>query len=212
MPTSFLVFFLVFYGSQCYQRFFEMYSHCVGIGGATMQWVALVKLHLPDKVNVHWNAIRHILAAGHVEYYSLSGGELTPSEWKIISGRDLLTPREIETLKAYKGFKPFLPIFWGLKEIRQQLHSGPDDPLWNVFEFEEFLRTAFTLRGHCSQIVNLLKQPVPWPYFHMLNLLTFLVLVLVSYGLVGLAWWPISLVVHAIICLIFIGARCDLQP
>ena len=80
-----------------------MYGHCVGIGGATMQWVALVKLHLPDKVNVHWNAIRHILAAGHVEYYSLSGGELTPSEWKIISGRDLLTPREIETLKAYKG-------------------------------------------------------------------------------------------------------------
>ena len=68
------------------------------------------------------------------------------------------------------------------------------------------------VRGHCSQIVNLLKQPVPWPYFHMLNLLTFLVLVLVSYGLVGLAWWPISLVVHAIICLIFIGARCDLQP
>ena len=90
-------------GCRCYARFFNMYGHCVGIGGATMQWVALVKLHLPDKVQVQWNAVRFMLAASHVEYYSLSGGGITPDEWKICCGRDLLTPREIETLKAYKG-------------------------------------------------------------------------------------------------------------
>ena len=88
---------------RCYARFFQMYSHCVGIGGATMQWVALTKLHLPDKIHLQWNAIRHILAAGHVEYYSLSGGELTTEEWQVIGGRDLLTPSEIETLRKYKG-------------------------------------------------------------------------------------------------------------
>ena len=55
------------------------------------------------RVQVQWNAARFMLAASHVEYYSLSGGGITPDEWKICCGRDLLTPREIETLKAYKG-------------------------------------------------------------------------------------------------------------
>ena len=63
-------------------------------------------------------------------------------------------------------FKPFLPIFWGLKEIRAQLRGGADDPLWNVFEMEQFVNLAFALRGHCSQIVNLLKQPVHGPVLH----------------------------------------------
>lgn len=39
VPTSLLVFFLVFYGSQCYSRFFTMYGHCVGIAGSIMCWV-----------------------------------------------------------------------------------------------------------------------------------------------------------------------------
>ena len=100
---SLLVFFLVFYGNQCYTRFFQMYGHCVGIGGATMQWVALVKLHLPQRPDLQWNAVRFILAASHVEYYSLSGGELTDQEWMIITGRDLLTKDEIDNIKAFKG-------------------------------------------------------------------------------------------------------------
>ena len=91
---------------------------------------------------------------------------------------DASNPRSLSEHTAcarlLRRFKPFLPIFWGLKEIRAQLRSGNDanDQLWNVFEMEAFMDIAFAMRGHCSQIVNLLKQPVPWPYFHILNLMT----------------------------------------
>ena len=34
-------------------------------------WVTLVKLHIPNNANVKWNAVRHMLAAAHVEYYTL---------------------------------------------------------------------------------------------------------------------------------------------
>ena len=373
-------FFLVFYGGQCYTRFFVMYGHCVGIAGCVMCWVALIKLHLADSANVRWNAVRFVLAAAHINYYSLSGGALTVEEWAVVQGRDLLTADEEHTIKSYGGFKPFLPIYWALCEVRAQLviqmtrskeskardmarevaardyawmdraaaHSaavshapaappaatnkpaasaspaasaldeyGDDDdddddaadgavpppaaapakmmqwvkqrdgslkmeemdlppqqaahqqprprkpkkppsprkqpqpqpatasaastgppppaaaaappppmpqrpsfdadadvaragmthPVFIAFEWDEFCRIAFELRGHCSQIVNLLKQPVPWAYFHLLNLMCFVVLFLLGYGLVGMAEWPVTVVVHAIVSLIFMGLK-----
>lgn len=158
VPTTMLVFFLVFYGGQCCAplmlpraphatlhpvwpsvdahpasshgvprgsdtRFFTMYSHCVGIAGSIMCWVAMVKLHLADDANVRWNAVRFMLAAAHVEYYGLSGNQLTSEEWLVVKGRDLLTDEEVNTIKKYKGFKPFLPIYWALCEVRAQLTS-----------------------------------------------------------------------------------------
>ena len=158
---------------------------------------------------------------------------------------------------------------------------GMTHPVFIAFEWDEFCRIAFELRGHCSQIVNLLKQPVtrmrrrprthprcphgrprshmhthphtmpaqhvprtvlhissaqvsscaaashvttprstlalpwhvyrvaqvPWAYFHLLNLMIFLVLFLLGYGLVGMAEWPVTLAVHAAVCLIFMGMK-----
>ena len=51
------------------------------------------------------------------------------------------------------------------------------------------------------------RQPVPWAYFHLLNLMSFLTLLLVSYMLVFLASWPVTLPVHMIICLIVLGLK-----
>jgi len=229
-----------------------MYGHCVGIAGSIMCWVAMVKLHLVDDANVRWNAVRFMLAAAHVEFYGLSGGQLTAEEWLVVQGRNLLTDEEVLTIKKYKGFKPFLPIYWALCEVRAQLTSqaktskaassrlrtqstsgrarlesggsvydfvgGEDNaaleemmigthPVFLAFEWDEFSKIAFELRGHCSQIANLLKQPVPWAYFHLLNLSTFLVLFLYGYGLVDMAEWPLTVLVYAVVCLIFMGMK-----
>ena len=55
--------------------------------------------------------------------------------------------------------------------------------------------------------MQLLAQPVPWAYFHLLALMTFITLFLVGYSLVGLALWPVTLTVHSIVCLIFMGLK-----
>eukprot|EP00966_Prymnesium_polylepis_P083128 1925235-Prymnesium_polylepis.1 len=145
-----------------------------------MEWTSLIKQHMPDDPDVHWNCTRSMLAAMNVEYYSLCGpgppplrfiacvhhtplphststrpvlssttlpyfhthsptqGPLDPrpsqhtkhctpchsqphwshtaraagideDEWKLIKERNLLTQDECEKVKAYTGFKPFLP-------------------------------------------------------------------------------------------------------
>ena len=47
----------------------------------------------------------------------------------------------------------------------------------------QFRDVAFRFRGHCGQIVNLLRQPVPFPYFHVINFMLSVNLVLVAYSL-----------------------------
>jgi hypothetical protein len=43
-----LFFFIVFYNNNSYQRYFQLYSHTVGLGAKTMEWTALVKLNTPE--------------------------------------------------------------------------------------------------------------------------------------------------------------------
>ena len=188
-----------------------MYRHCVGIGGAVMCWTVLVKLHLSEhEPDVQWNCLRHMHAAAHIQYYSLQGSAgLTEEEMCIIQGRNLLTVDECQRVVAYAGFRPILPITWALAEVKSLMKSDADNGYSAVSElrWNEFLSVALQLRSECSVIVNLLQQPVPWAYFHLLNLMSFLTLLMVSYCLVFASSWPITVVVHAVICLIVLGLK-----
>ena len=41
-------------------------------------------------------------------------GQLDPEVWKLLTDRHLLTEEECHTLHTYKGFKPFLAVYWAL--------------------------------------------------------------------------------------------------
>jgi len=223
--TALLTFFLVFYGSQSYSRLNMFFGHCVGIGGNVMNWVCLVRNHFPADPNVQWNATRLLLASMHIQYYTLNesegGAAITAEEWDTIKKRNLLKQSEIAALKNFTGYKPFLPLVWALGEVEDALLPKPDGDASEVeveranmerFRVSDLLSNfrelAFTFRGHCGQISNWLKQPVPFPYFHVLTLLLVLDLLLISYGLVTLNFtWYLTAVIYTIICLIFLGLK-----
>jgi len=208
IPSSLVVFFIVFYSSQCYTRFFDLYKACVGMGGETMCWVALIKLHLTDDPAVRWNCVRFLLAAQHWVMYTLRpGGKVTDEEWDIIQERHLLSYEECVKVRGYQGFAPLLLITWSLNEVKQEMATDSEVHFQTSLVWDEFTEIAFKLRGHLSSLLNVMKQPVPWPYFHLLNLMVLLVLTLVAYGLVGLGHVALTTTVHAVICTIFIGLK-----
>lgn len=267
VPTSLLIFFIVFYCGQCYTRYFALYQHCVGIAGCSMIWASLVRLHLPAKRTMQWNAMRFILAAAHVEYYDITDG-MSHDEWECIISRRLLSPAESESVAAYQGFKPFQLITWALLEVQSVIHhsalqrpveeeasaegasagsvqcgtSPPAAPstmervarstrrlaaaadgekeaesdqlsraisrqLFVNFAYNDFQNCAYDMRGHCSQIYATLRQPVPFAYFHLLNLMVIINLLLLSYGMTGLANPALTIICFAIVCVVFIGLR-----
>ena len=60
IPTSLVVFFIVFYAGQSYARFFGLYDNCIGIGGGIMCWVAMVKVTLTKDATIQWNCTRYL--------------------------------------------------------------------------------------------------------------------------------------------------------
>jgi hypothetical protein len=191
-----LFFFIVFYNNNSYQRFYTLYGHTVGMGGKTMEWTALVKAHSPSGAEhmwTQWNAVRPMLAAMNILYYSLFGGDMDDTEWTKIIDRNLLTVEEVRTMKSYKGFKPFLAVNWALEEARaavkekslvdESLKHDLGQGMRDELIISQFQQIAFEFRGHCGGIVNLLKQPVPFPYFHLLSFMLLVQLLLMAYSM-----------------------------
>jgi predicted membrane chloride channel (bestrophin family) len=211
---SLLFFFIVFYNNNTYSRFFTLYGHTVGLAGGLMEWTAIVKSNCPDNKMAQWNAVRYMLASMHILYYSLNEKEqkLTDAFWDVISARQLLSKDEIKSLKDYKGFRPFLAIYWALEEAKAQMQSNKkgEDMTESIrvgLQLSQLRDAAFGFRGHCGQIVNLLKQPVPFPYFHLLNVMLMINLIALAYGIVSLAWFPYTVLMMALISIVLIGMR-----
>jgi len=231
---SLTVFFLVFYNNNTYVRFFQLYGHTVGLGGGIMEWTSIVKSNCIDDKSAQWNAVRFMLAAMHVLYYQLHTEEagIPEARWQLIQERHLLAAEEVKTLKAFAGPKWFLTIYWALEEAKGQLkvlESEKDPPrgsptmsprsreakadaslapaIRQGLLVQQLREAAFGFRGHCGQIVSMLKQPVPFPYFHLLNVMLFINLSFISYAIVGLAFWPFTVVIMGLASSILIGMR-----
>ena len=210
--TALLTFFIVFYGSQSYARFRFFYSHCVGMSGTAMNWTTLVRNHLPRDGQLQWNATRLILASMHLQYYTLNdsaaGAAISADEERRILERNLLTPLEMQRIRAYKGFKPYLPLVWAQREVSVAIEASDNLPRCDAMLMHHFRDLAFVFRGHCGQITNELIEPVPFPYFHMLTLLLFADLLAISWSLVTLGFHPLlTVLIYMLLCLLFIGLK-----
>jgi predicted membrane chloride channel (bestrophin family) len=215
-----LFFFIVFYNNNSYSRFYTLYGHTVGLGANTMEWTALVKLHSdPTDRAGQWNAVRLLLAGMNILYYSLFGPGLDDGEWARIMERNLLSHEEVWRLKSYEGFKPFLAVCWALEEAQKlvnnkskadkSMHYDLGQSIRAEHIHSQFREVAFSFRGHCGQIVNLLKQPVPFPYFHLLNIMLLVQLLLLAYAI---ACTPgnkpyFSIPIMVLVSIVLIGMR-----
>lgn len=126
---SLLTFFLVFYSSNCYARYFQLHGHAVGINGLSLEWAILVHNHLGHLgPEFEWSMCRLYFAAMHL-HYAVLGGEtgknedkgISESEWNDMQKGGYLKPQEIAQLKAFPAFKPFVPLAWALLDVKSAL-------------------------------------------------------------------------------------------
>lgn len=221
-----LTFFLVFYVGNAYSRLNMFYGHCVGLSGSTMDWVGLVHNYVPPNRDVQWNCIRCILASMHIIYYSLNESSdgapaISDEEWGLLRSRNLLNLKEIEMLKAYKGNKPFLPLNWAMMEFENAINAGEihehDLSQCQRFRILDLLAQSrellYHFRGHCGQITNWLKQPVPFQYYHALSLSLVGQLLIYSWGLISLEMHSaLTAWVYITLCVGFFGLKEVRRP
>ena len=227
VTSSLLTFQLVSYGQQCLARYFALYQFCTGLHGACMEWAALIKLEFGHHSHaVQWNILRFMLGALQVHYALLGGDEvdvggiakkgISDDEWRAIRSRNLLSHDETERLKAYGGFKPFMPVGWALAEVKGKLlgvsaaeadRTPIGDNVPTRLAFDRFNQVAFKFRSDSSQTFAMLNAPLPFAYFHILKMLLLLSLGIISYALTGLLDGQVvlSMVVFVLVCLVMVG-------
>jgi len=127
---SLLTFFVVFYGGNCYNRYYQFYGACTGLGGALGEWAYLIRAHFDvSSPVVKWNILRLMLGAMELQLMSLSGSDdkggkgLDAAEWDTIRKHGFLSKDEIIRLQRHKGSKAFLPAIWALSEVRSALKA-----------------------------------------------------------------------------------------
>ena len=86
---------------------------------------------------------------------------------QVLLKHNMLSEEEVQQVAVYRGFKPFLLQVWAMQTIRDYLDSGADKAAGAGIG--PFQAQALALRANCSDVVNLLAQPVPFPYYHVVS-------------------------------------------
>ena len=141
MPSSLVTFLLVFYCGNCYARYFQLYQHCIILGGACMEWTAHVQSCFTGDTTVMWNVARHMAAAVDINYSLLRSedGMIEDEDYERMLMRRLLLDDEVELLRAYSGFKPFVPLKWGGFHLTCAMFQG--------CRFQGWLQTGWAAGG-----------------------------------------------------------------
>ena len=111
---------------------------------------------------------------------------------------------------------PFLPLNWALMEFETALHptSLQHAELTSCERFRvidllaQSRELLFEFRGHCGQITNWLKQPVPFQYYHGLAFVLMCQMLIISWGLISIEMHSVLTVwVYVSLCLGFFGLK-----
>jgi len=211
VPTSLLTFFLVFFSGNCFTRYYNLYKCCTGMSGCCMAYCGLLRVHFPHASSDElFNLSRHCLASVYILYFALSGGasdggqKITDSEWSRVLQTGLIAQKEMMTLRAFRGFRPFLCQVWGLRALADYIQANKETaPTAALMPFQKLV---LDLRQHCDDIVATLGQPVPFPYYHTLTLMLSLNLLLMAYAMIEFNS-VMTIPCFFIICLVCLGLK-----
>ncbi len=259
LPASLLIFLVVFYNGNCYERFFEMWRLTADINALVNTWVLQVSFTFEELSeergldhdadldiakggnnaartsmsvdDAMWTAARRMLASQQMLFMALDtgvspdcrdylgrptrqpnlmlGDGIDDEEYNILKDQGLLTDDEILRIRMYAGLKCQLPIKWALCELRAL--CTPKDRVENRSKnYEAMQEVAAGFNETAVRIVTRMRQPVPFMYFHILQVMMLIVNGLIAYEMVNIfadiSWW-LSIFTLAVISAMLLGLQ-----
>lgn len=213
--SSLIAFFAVFYSSQCYRRYQEIYICCQDIDMQLKLFTQniVIYLHQPS-IRVYVKcAAKYMIAAVFNFYFKLTdGGDILEEEWELFDEKGLLTEQELDYIRnKFQGHKNLLLSSWAVRNCQTALGT---QELQNIYSAPE--RAALMTRlDHASvefckkmrRVADLLALPVPFAYFHTFSLILILNFAVTSWYLVAKYKTPLTIVPFFAYVLCFLGIR-----
>merc|ERR1719375_1471392 len=184
----FMVFCSTFFNGHCFTRYLYLYDLCMEVLDGSLFFVQeiVVSMSSPRVEHHRIRAVKYVLAMMHVFFVGITGGMKSKSEWREVVRRGLLTKLEAEQLQYYPShcIETVLVLStWTMQIIDKALE---DDVFWD-FRSMRIAHTHNRLQSHMNSILrsvheigDVLALPIPYPYYHVMNLVLIFNLLILS--------------------------------
>jgi predicted membrane chloride channel (bestrophin family) len=202
--SAITTFFEVFYTNQSFNRYKKLYEEIRKMLGALCDFCFELRLYISDVSHQHTRlASRYFLASVILFVYEMNG-EVSEKQWGELQRQGLVMPQERSYLeKFHKRQRSLLMLHWAAKVTHEghTLTKGTKTPN-NVLK--AMISKLVSVRMLQQGIVDSLSLPMPFQYFHLLNLMIVVNLLLWAYAM-GITDSFFAPVVYFFCSLIFMG-------
>jgi len=208
----FMTFFLTFYNQHCFSRYIRLYEQCNDIMDGVLFFVHELTVSLSyEECEAHRTlATKYILSGMYIFFMGLTGGEMERKDWKELVNKNLLKKSEMEALAAYPGNKVTLVLMnWAMQVVDEALSL---DVFW-VDRSQRIAHAHNRINQHvlsiitsCNTVGHIIALPIPFPYFHLMNLVLVLNFFLVACVL-SLSNTLLTIFPFTVVLMIFMGLR-----
>jgi len=208
----FMTFFITFYNKHCFSRYNKLYDECMKImdGAIFFVYEMTVSLGHTQLESHRVQATKYILATIYTFFMGITGGELTPKEWHECERKGLLTKAETEALAEYPGHSYTLVLStWTMQVIDDALEN---DCVWTkrsqriAHLHNRLNNNIIGMLSACHTVGHIVACPIPFPYYHLMNLVLVLNFILVACVL-ALLQSLFTIIPYMVVVLIFLGLR-----
>lgn len=214
---SLMTFFVCFYNSHMFARYNRLYEVTQRMFEVALEIVATVRVQFPDSRGLHTNIARLVIASCWLYYFERSSqdesDENTPhgvsgKEFQGLQRSGLLTNDEIKQIHAFgaeygeHSLTSLMVTSWAM-EYARNCTSEPesrDDMLASLYS------SLYELRQCQACVTQIMAFPMPFQYFHIMNLMLMLNLALWAYAL-GCENSYVAPVIYMFVQMMFQGVR-----
>eukprot|EP00746_Dinoflagellata_sp_MGD_P007792 gnl/MRDRNA2_/MRDRNA2_115492_c0_seq1.p1 gnl/MRDRNA2_/MRDRNA2_115492_c0~~gnl/MRDRNA2_/MRDRNA2_115492_c0_seq1.p1 ORF type:complete len:362 (+),score=49.15 gnl/MRDRNA2_/MRDRNA2_115492_c0_seq1:98-1183(+) len=167
--SGLMTFFLIFYSNNCFARYFALHAKVRDMMGGLYDFCWECRLRL-DYKNNRRRAMYYMLAGTLGFFHEATNGDLSGEEIAklrargLISGLEEIYLRDHFTAKA----KSFLILHWCCETVTYGLRTQGTN---NDRFIKMFQDKVYAIRRLHQDVVDTLKLPLPFQYFHVMNLM-----------------------------------------
>mmetsp|Transcript_61015 Transcript_61015/g.170679 ORF Transcript_61015/g.170679 Transcript_61015/m.170679 type:complete len:376 (-) Transcript_61015:188-1315(-) len=180
---SLMTFFVCFYNGQQFTRYNHLYATTQAMFEHTMEFASMLRVQVPNQA-VRRKASK-LLLASCLTFFFARTDSISRIEWKQLYRLELITIEEINHLRKHvrhledDAIPAIVLLQWAGELVFKHTENTPDR--------EDMLAGFFGKLYHVcrcqTEIVNIMELPMPFQYFHIMNMMLMLNLVLWGYAL-----------------------------
>jgi len=183
---SLMAFFVVFYNKHIFERYNVIYDLTKEMSERAMNLVSMLRVQVPENTNIQRKAAKLIIASCFLFYFKVDcTHDVTKTEWTALRRLDVLTQDEAACLEEFcqrvgPESKPHLLVLQWCMEL---LRIATPEPQTRDDLICGFTDAIYELQKCQCEVAYIMELPMPFQYFHIMNLMLLLNLVFWAYSL-----------------------------